>query len=125
MLDTKPSTNSPDGVPDAWLTANNLATSVTASTDSDGDGQTNLQEFLNDTNPRDSNSKVRVTSLTPTSLKWLGASFRAYRIERTTNLPGAVWTPVGHVVPILPAEAVYDFPAPLGPNEFYRVISLP
>lgn len=45
-----------DGLPDSWELANFGSLTNSASTDFDGDGSSNLQEFLNGTNPANSNS---------------------------------------------------------------------
>jgi hypothetical protein len=45
-----------DGVADSWELANFGSLTNSATTDFDGDGSSNLQEFLNGTNPADSNS---------------------------------------------------------------------
>lgn len=48
-----------DGMPDVWKTANGLNPNVNnASGDADGDGHTNLEEYLTGSNPQDANSKL-------------------------------------------------------------------
>jgi parallel beta-helix repeat protein len=52
-----------DGIPDNWATAHSFSTMASiASQDTDGDGLTNLQEFLAGTDPRDPTNRFAVTS---------------------------------------------------------------
>lgn len=52
-----------DGVPDSWELAQFGSLTNSASTDADGDGSSNLQEYLDDTNPADTNSVLRHLTL--------------------------------------------------------------
>ena len=60
--------------------------------DPDGDGMSNMAEFMAGTNPMDRGSALRMRALNPTkgggiSLQWLSESNRIYTIERSTNFP--------------------------------------
>ncbi len=83
-----------DGLPDSWETQNfgNLGSS--AVTDSDGDGTTNLMEYLAGTNPNSAASVFRPTSHTSGGNLVLTVPTvvgRNYRVWGTANLQGA-WT---------------------------------
>ena len=101
-MDCGPDTDG-DGLPDAWELqfAANLGV-LNGSGDNDGDGRTNLEEFLADTNPIDPNSVLRITSTTkptaasPTTLTWSSSPTRQYRAHGAADLtPPIAWTEVG------------------------------
>jgi len=83
-----------DGLPDAWETQNFGATGASASADVDGDGTTNLMEYLADTDPRSGTSVFRPTSRVESGkfiLTVPTVSGRNYRVWGTANLQTA-WT---------------------------------
>lgn len=89
----------PDGLPIAWLLQNFGTTNVDANADPDGDGMSNLQEYLAGTNPNDSNSILRVTyvardPLHNTTLNWLSVSTRAYAVQTNSSLSSGPWVDV-------------------------------
>lgn len=83
-----------DGLPDSWENQHfgNLTANATA--DSDGDGTTNLMEYLAGTNPRSAASVFRPSSHTSGGNLVLAVptvSGRSYRVWGTSNLQG-IWT---------------------------------
>jgi hypothetical protein len=83
-----------NGLPDAWETQYFGATGAAGSADADGDGTTNLMEYLAGTDPRSASSVFRPTShasggnlvLTVPTVQG-----RSYRVWGTANLQGT-WT---------------------------------
>ncbi|MFA6243049.1 MAG: SUMF1/EgtB/PvdO family nonheme iron enzyme [Candidatus Hydrogenedentales bacterium] len=61
-----PQDSDSDGMPDAWETRHGLNANDGSDTlrDEDGDGYPNLEEFLNDTNPREAERDARVDAAT-------------------------------------------------------------
>ncbi|MEN9841749.1 MAG: hypothetical protein RL376_1549 [Verrucomicrobiota bacterium] len=88
--DTEPS-GAPDGVPDSWMTTYfGSASGSSAAADPDGDGLSNLQEFLIGTNPNDAASRFQVSAFNGTSLTWTTQQFGVYRVQSSTDL--STWT---------------------------------
>jgi hypothetical protein len=87
-----------DGLPDYWEIANGLDPSnpSDALMDPDDDGQTNLQEFLAGTNPRDKASVLRISSIIReggTLRLWFSSvAGKSYTIEQTPSLSERVWS---------------------------------
>lgn len=120
-----------DGIPDAWELqfAPNLGM-LNGSGDNDGDGLSNLEEFLSDTNPLDPNSNLRITSISkpnapaPTTLTWTSRPTRQYLIRSTFNLTDfQPWAEVGiGLIPPDPGTSTTRSVAPLpDPARFYVI----
>ena len=88
-----------DGMPDAWEILNFRSTSATAGADPDGDGMSNLQEYIAGTNPNDIDDVLRITYIARgdvfpdfTTLHWTSKPTRAYTIQARPALnPGTLW----------------------------------
>jgi hypothetical protein len=92
-LDPASDTDS-DGLPDAWENQQFGNLMANAAADSDGDGTTNLMEYLAGTNPNSAASVFRPTSHTSGGNLVLSVptvSGRNYRVWGTANLQGE-WT---------------------------------
>ena len=92
-----------DGMPDAWEAANGLNfLSDDAGLDPDGDGLTNLQEYLAGTSPYDATSSLKLLltmdSGQPTA-RFLTAPGRGYALESTSSLPDSPWSLLATVSP--------------------------
>lgn len=78
-----------DGLPDWWeSTYTNSPTAMSAAADSDGDGFSNLQEWIADTNPTNPASFYENTSvftLTNQTFTFNGSTGRYYQVFYTTN----------------------------------------
>ena len=125
-----------DGIADAWElvrtgTAASL-TKLTATGDFDGDGMSDLAEYLAETNPFDPNERLKITTFSRTltspvdqdiTLKWTANPARCYRIETRDNLTSGTWLDVGFtfsgggpiISTILPEVATTQ--------RFYRVLA--
>ncbi|HXG46815.1 MAG TPA: thrombospondin type 3 repeat-containing protein [Methylomirabilota bacterium] len=91
-----------DGIPDAWERhhAGSLA-SLSRDGDSDGDGQTDYQEYEADTHPLDPASQFRITQIRPdkansVAITWSSRASRLYALYRcSTWNPQASWRDSG------------------------------
>jgi uncharacterized repeat protein (TIGR03806 family) len=92
-----------DGMPDKYEIANGFDryNPNDAAQDADGDRMTNLNEFLSGTNPRNSNSVVRLTRVNRISndivLGFLAGTGKTFVVERGTNFPVVSWQSVTNV----------------------------
>ena len=123
-----------DGLPDAWELAMFGGLGYNGIADSDGDGASNLSEFLTGTNPLNSNDvfRVAVTLSPPQTVvsffarQAAGAGYedrvRRYSLESTTNLSLGPWVPVPNYtnIPATDQSVSYVVPAPLVQTRFYR-----
>jgi hypothetical protein len=119
-----------DGLPDSWELAcfgntNQPATGVSG--DYDGDGSSNLDEFLAGTHPTNEASLLQLTGFSatngPASVSWVAVPYRYYDVEACTNLAAGVWDYLGTVTNLNALGTLrFDDPAaPLPPVRFYRV----
>ncbi len=89
-----------DLLPDWWESEHGAsATGMVASADTDSDGFTNLQEWIADTDPTDTNSFFEIdhaVMLTNQTLYFIGSTARQYQVFYTTNDladAGLTWNP--------------------------------
>jgi hypothetical protein len=92
-----------DGIPNSWWTQYFGTTSgVSASTDSDGDGFTNLQEYALGTDPKDSASTFRVGEITRNgtslTITWPSVVGKTYQVQTATSLSTGSWGNAGNPV---------------------------
>ena len=90
LSDSKPD-NAQDGLPDSWMTTHfGSIEGSTDSSDPDGDGQSNLCEFLQGTDPNDEDSSFRILNFDGTTLEWTSQQFGLYILESSTDFE--TWT---------------------------------
>jgi Tol biopolymer transport system component len=119
-----------DGIPDWWMMkyfghptgqAGDLSL---ASDDADGDGASNLQEYLAGTSPIDSTSVFRLSAATPANSKmnliWPAVPGKSYQVQYKTNLNDPVWLTAPGGVWVMGSQGYYLAPA-AQPHSFYRV----
>ena len=118
-----------DGIPDWWMmqyfghATGQAGDHSLASDDADGDGASNLQEYLAGTDPTDSNSVFRLTAAATAngtvSLTWPAVPGKNYQIQYKTNLDDAVWLTAPGSVSVVGNQGYYLAPA-AQPCSFYR-----
>ncbi|MBS0658011.1 MAG: S8 family serine peptidase [Verrucomicrobia bacterium] len=115
-----------DGIPDSYETANGLNPNNAgdANGDLDGDGQTNLAEYLAGTAANDPNSRLRITSQSFASgrysLGFPSVTGKAYIIERTADF--VTWvTLAGNVTGTGGTINYTDNTVGSGTRYFYRI----
>ena len=119
-----------DGIPDWWMMkyfghptgqAGDLSR---ASDDADGDGVSNLQEYLAGTSPIDPTSVFRLWAAVPANsainLTWPAVPGKSYQIQYKTNLNDPVWLTAPGNVSVTGSQGSYLAPAAT-PSSFYRV----
>jgi len=120
-----------DGMDDDWEMAYFGTLARDGTGDFDGDGQTDLQEFLAGTDPTNGGSILRVLTLTPlggggTRVIWAAAPGIRYQVQFKTNLSDPGWTNLpGVAVAAGTTAAMIDGGATLGTSRFYRVVLAP
>jgi hypothetical protein len=120
-----------DGIADAYELRyfGNLLT-VNATSDRDGDGRTDLQEYLDGTDPTDPGGALRVSAFnkagTTLTLTFLSTPARLYLIEQSPSLTAPAWTDagLGTFAPDLGAATTRQFSAAASASAFYRVRAL-
>lgn len=91
--------NDRDGLPDSWESSHGLSSSDAsdANQDPDGDGATNLQEFIAGTDPQNPASVLKVFPLIQgdtVQLRFQTVVDKRYVVERASS-PAGPWTPFG------------------------------
>ena len=118
-----------DGLPDVWETAFGLDPAVAdAALDPDHDGQTNAQEYLAGTDPRDAASVLKMAARMDADgihFSFLARAGRSYSILSRPAVTGAAWERVVDVAPGVgdaPAEVKVSAADAQGAR-FYRVVT--
>jgi subtilisin family serine protease len=117
-----------NGLPDWWeLQYFGHLTGTDPNGDPDGDGASNLAEFLAGTNPTDFNSALRLTArrgpgANVVTLQWPSAAGRYYNLLRSTNLLTGFSTIVQtNLVATPPLNTATDAAPTNAASTFYRV----
>jgi len=116
-----------DGLDDDWEWAHFGTLGRDGHTDFDGDGQSDLQEYLSGTDPGSANSALKlltVASLAEGSLIfWTSTPGKAYRVQFKNNLDEPAWTDLpGLVTASDSTSSKLDPSAGLPRQRFYRVL---
>jgi hypothetical protein len=118
-----------EGLPDSWRTTyfGNLNPAVGANhhaaNDADGDGFSNLTEWLLGSTPTNKTSNLTITFISKTNLQFQAKPYEVYELYSSTNLIS--WTrAMNPIVPTNTVAVVTNFPNAL-PNQFFRVLKVP
>src|SRR5205823_8386412 len=95
-----PTDTDSDGLPDWWeLKYFSSATAALPNDDSDGDGFTNVQEFLAGTDPTSGASALRVSNITgdglTTHIDFPSVFGKSYQLEYKDNMTDTMWNSLG------------------------------
>jgi hypothetical protein len=121
-----------NGLPVAWELQNFGMTGVDPNADPDGDGLSNLQEYLAGTDPKDPNSNLVITGLgivpgnTQATVSWSSVLTRNYYLlERSDLGPGTPWVDsgLGLISPDGASTTRTLFDA-VAPTRFYQVLAV-
>jgi hypothetical protein len=115
-----------DNVSDTWERqfAFNMANPADANGDADGDGQSNRQEFLAGTDPRNARDVLRVQSASRSGANMLlgfpAMQNRPYQVECSPDMQN--WSPSGFPFTSPTNQPQYSIQIPTGPGcQFFRI----
>jgi hypothetical protein len=116
-----------NGLPDAWELTQLGSLGQSTTDDVDGDGMSNLEEFLAGTNPADAASRLQLevipVSTTALVLRFLAASNHTYAIQHATQLPGG-WHTLQSISAAAADRYVWSTNAfSSGTNRFFRLVT--
>ena len=119
-----------DGMPDDFeILYFGGATNGVAAIDEEGDGFTNLQEYIADTNPLDPDSYFRITVIeggSTVEITFPSSADRVYQVEYKDALDdGAEWTPLAAPAPGTGGDATVIDPAAAPARNYRATVRLP
>jgi len=122
-----------DGMADAFEFQYFGSLAMNGTTDTDGDGMTDRQEYLEGTNPLSPNDRLRITLFstapggTSSLISFTSTAARLYQIEVNPDLRPGNWTndpTLGIITPDVGATTTRNVTATPGNRRFYRVRSI-
>jgi WD40-like Beta Propeller Repeat len=121
-----------DKLPDWWMLqyfghpTGDAGDNSRAQDDADGDGMSNLQEYLTGTNPRDSTSVFRLQiaamiSTNTMALTWISVPGGSYQIQYKDNLTDPVWLNLPGNPTVTGNQGCFMMP-PSQSSRYYRIV---
>jgi hypothetical protein len=127
-LDVVPYDSDNDGIPDEYERQHGLIVGVNdAAADPDGDGMSNLDEYLSGTDPQDKDSVLRVTLLDGggggAMINFTAMPNFPYTIQYRTNVESGAWQSLTNLAarPGTNVTQILDSTAGSGGRRFYRI----
>jgi hypothetical protein len=118
-----------EGIPDAWrlsyFGSSNPSVGLKhhAADDADGDGFSNLKEYLLGSIPTNATSNLRITSFGTSTLQWQAKGYEVYELQCSTNF--TAWTrALNPLVPTNSTGTATGFTNGC-PRQFFRIVKLP
>jgi hypothetical protein len=119
-----------DGIPDSWELQYSLNPSDPndAAEDADGDGMTNLQEYLAGTDPRDTSSRLQFDAVFPRGeglvLRFTASIGKSYSIQSRVAVSDGTWDTCTNIPPPSATGPVEILdPAMNATTLFYRLVT--
>jgi hypothetical protein len=121
-----------DGIPDWWMLqyfghpTGQAGDHSRAQDDFDGDGMSNLQEFLAGTDPTNPNSvfRIQVSFVSATNgvqVSWPASASRNYRVQFKDDLSNPVWLDAAGPISVTGGQGFFGAPADQV-SRYYRVV---
>jgi YD repeat-containing protein len=113
-----------DQIDDAWENIHLGGLTRDGTGDLDGDGQTDLHEFLAGTRPNDASSALRISSLgTDVTLTWQAVPGKRYRVLYKERLDGSPWVELpGQILATSTTATRSDATAANATSRYYRIV---
>ena len=125
--------NDNDGMADAFEFQFFSGLGMNGAADTDGDGMSNLDEYLQGSDPFNSSDRLRITvfavspDATSSSITWTSTAARVYHLEVNPDLNPANWSiepALGIITPDPGSTTTRAVTAPVSARRFYRVRAL-
>lgn len=124
------SDNDGDGMSNAWEDANGFDrfSAADATLDTDNDSESNLEEFIAGTNPRNSADVLQAEIAKPLSgsgflIRFIAQAGKSYTIEFKNSLSDAQWQKLVDIAAPASQQVIEHTDATGGSNRFYRVVT--
>jgi Tol biopolymer transport system component len=117
-----------DGMDDDWEVAYFGNLNRNGAGDQDGDGQSDLQEFLAGTDPTNGGSILRVLTVTPmaggsTTVVWSAVVGRSYVVQYKDSLDAAIWSNASAVISANSTSMAFNHNS-ASAQRYYRVVAV-